>query len=342
MQQKGQIAKSLKRRLASPFLYYGLTLIAIAVVLIFGTQFWKNSKTIVKRDILNVSQFLFPETNKAIAAGGLDLNILGDSYFQGYAPPFLMAGKVLGSLGIDLPGVKKEISEYVVQEGDTVASIAIKFDISVETVLWANSLSKGATVKPGKTLVILPVTGVLHIVGSGQTLGQIAVMYNISAKEISDFNELDEEGRIFVGDFLIISNGKKLKVSQSYAIVNLPQSYFICPIPSPCRLTQVLHFFNAVDLSNGRCGDPIFAAAAGEVQVTGTGNVSGKYVKILHPSGAVTFYGHLASIAVKPGKLVYQGQIIGYMGHTGYTIPAGVNGCHLHFDVRFATNPFAR
>ncbi len=341
-ERQEKIFKNIRRRLASPFLYYGVVLVAIALVLIFGTQFLRTNKFISVRNIFDTGQFLFPETNKAIAAGGLDLNIIGGSCFQGCAPPFLMAGKVLGSLGIDLPGVKKEIEEYTVQDGDTIASIAAKFEISADTILWANNLSKGATVKPGKKLVILPASGVLHIVGSGETLGQIAVMYNISAKEISDFNELDEQGHIFAGDFLIIPGGKPLKKASSYATVPLPQSYFICPIPSPCRLTQGLHFFNAVDLSNGRCGDPIFAAAAGEVQVTGAGNVSGNYVKILHPSGAVTFYGHLSSIAVRAGQQVYQGQIVGYMGHTGYTIPAGPAGCHLHFDVRFAANPFSK
>ena len=63
---------------------------------------------------------------------------------------------------------------------------------------------------------------------------------------------------------------------------------------------------------------------------------------ILHPNGVVTYYGHLSKIIVSQGAKVYQGQIIGYMGYSGRTIPAGPAGCHLHFDVRFAQNPFSQ
>jgi murein DD-endopeptidase MepM/ murein hydrolase activator NlpD len=58
--------------------------------------------------------------------------------------------------------------------------------------------------------------------------------------------------------------------------------------------------------------------------------------------GISTFYGHLSAINVKVGQDVSQGQIIGYVGHTGYTIPAGPAGCHVHFEVRGARNPFAK
>jgi murein DD-endopeptidase MepM/ murein hydrolase activator NlpD len=102
-----------------------------------------------------------------------------------------------------------------------------------------------------------------------------------------------------------------------------------------------LHWYNAIDFSNGQCGEPVFAAAAGAVQRTGTDPVGGNYIRILHPNNVVTYYGHLSSVAVEAGIAVYQGQIIGYIGCTGKTIPAGNAGCHLHFDVRFASNPFA-
>ncbi len=182
----------------------------------------------------------------------------------------------------------------------------------------------------------------MHIIREGDTLSELAELYKTELKEIINFNELRETDDIYAGDLLIIPGGKKPKISTQYAQVPLSQSYFICPVPSPCRISQGLHWYNAIDFSNGKCGEPVFAAAGGTVQRTGYTSLSGNYVRIMHPNGVVTFYGHLSKIAAVPGQKVYQGQIIGYIGYSGITVPAGPAGCHLHFDVRFASNPFRK
>ena len=43
--------------------------------------------------------------------------------------------------------------------GDTLSSVAEKFGISIETILWANDLNKNSVLKPGQKLIILPVSG---------------------------------------------------------------------------------------------------------------------------------------------------------------------------------------
>jgi murein DD-endopeptidase MepM/ murein hydrolase activator NlpD len=236
-----------------------------------------------------------------------------------------------------------QIIKYIVKKGDTVWGIAKKFDIDVNTILWANNLSKNSVLKKGQELVILPVSGILHVVEKGDTISEIAEMYEADPEEIMQFNGC-YDGKILVGDILIIPGGKKpriQKITPSHS-VSLPKSYFICPIPSPCHITQGLHWYNAVDFSNGKCGEPVYAAARGTVQKAGYQRIAGKYVRILHPNGVVTFYGHLSKVIVFPGQRVSQGQIIGYIGHTGHTIPRGPEGCHLHFDVFGGRNPFAR
>lgn len=61
-----------------------------------------------------------------------------------------------------------------------------------------------------------------------------------------------------------------------------------------------------------------------------SGNASyGNFVKIKHPNGYHTLYAHLASVSVKVGDNVTQGQTIGYMGNTGNSY-----GAHLHFELR--------
>lgn len=63
--------------------------------------------------------------------------------------------------------------------------------------------------------------------------------------------------------------------------------------------------------------------------------IYGNYVKIKHDNGMYTFYAHLkyGSVAVSLNQRVTKGQVLGYMGNTGYSF-----GAHLHFEVRNANN----
>lgn len=78
---------------------------------------------------------------------------------------------------------------------------------------------------------------------------------------------------------------------------------------------------------------PIYASADGEVLLVNdndkTGESWGNYVKLKHSSKEYTMYGHLKNGAVvKKGQKVKQGDLIGYMGNTGYSF-----GEHLHFEI---------
>ena len=84
-------------------------------------------------------------------------------------------------------------------------------------------------------------------------------------------------------------------------------------------------------------GTPIHAANGGTV-VTATGHGSyGNYVVINHGGGKSTLYAHMSAIGCSVGQTVSQGQVIGYVGTTGYS-----TGNHLHIEVRIdgvANNP---
>ena len=75
-------------------------------------------------------------------------------------------------------------------------------------------------------------------------------------------------------------------------------------------------------------GTPVYASATGYVQRAGWYGGYGKYIKISHDYGYATAYGHLSSIEISAGDYVSKGQIIGYVGSTGYS-----TGPHLHFEV---------
>lgn len=346
--------KITKGSFKDPFFYFG----SIAVLLFIITCFINPSELLFGETVKdfnflkaqsseaphNQTGSLFISQNESQKLESPELTTIQETSLKGYSPPTIVSAKVLGSLlGSDFSlSDRKETLEYEVQEGDTLSNVAEKFNISLNTVLWANDLTSRSLIKPGQKLIILPVSGLMHLVQNGENLGSIAKKYKAETEGIIDFNNLSETGEIFVGDLLIIPNGTMPVVTYQPTYAPLAASYFICPVPAPCRITQGLHSYNAIDFSNSKCAEPVYAAAGGEVQRTGYGNVAGVYVRILHPNGVVTFYGHLSRATVAPGDSVYQGQIIGYVGYSGYTVPAGPAGCHLHFEVRGARNPFAK
>ena len=80
-------------------------------------------------------------------------------------------------------------------------------------------------------------------------------------------------------------------------------------------------------------GTPIIAADSGVVEIAGWHNHPqgyGNYVVIDHGNGWQTLYGHMSSIAVTSGQAVEAGEIIGYVGNTGYSF-----GNHCHFEMYY-------
>jgi len=82
-----------------------------------------------------------------------------------------------------------------------------------------------------------------------------------------------------------------------------------------------------IDIS-GMYGDPIYAAAGGEVIVSGWSNSFGYVIHIQHDNGDVTIYSHCSALLVSVGERVDQGQDIAKMGKTGIA-----SGIHLHFEL---------
>lgn len=270
------------------------------------------------------------------------------------SPLGVVTPQVLGALVGDseLPGSGRVVMDYDVEEGDSLNLLAEKFGVSLDSLFWANNLNKKSVIKIGQKLLIPPVSGVIHYVKAGDTVSEIAKKYKARSEEIIFFNELSSEADVFVGDVVVVPGGIMPKIQPAPSPLSpLASSYFICPIGKPCNITQGLHFNNAVDFSNGQCGDPIFAAAGGKVQkvkLTTSRSASalggaGNHLTILHPNGVVTSYGHLLSSLVDVGDEVYQGQIIALMGGKPGTPGAGkTTGCHVHFGVYGARNPFAK
>ena len=339
----------------NPFFYLGLFSSVLLLAVCFGSSsfsdfnsslknsdavffnpFFKNSNAFLKDS-------LFFSQNQVLALETPDLKTIEENYLYAVSTPRVLTTKVLGDVFGQSSQNRNDIIEYSVQPGDTVDSIAKTYDISVNTLLWTNSIAKSSTLKVGQTLVILPVSGVVHIVKSGDTLSAIAKTYKASLDETVNFNSLSNESDIYIGDLLVIPNGTMPSKAQSiYAQAPVADSFFI--FPTEGQITQGLHWYNAVDVAN-KCGTPIYAAASGQVQRVryGYNFGGGNYITILHSGGIVTYYGHLMTIFVKPGDAVAVGDRIALMGGGAGMAGAGIStGCHLHFEVVGAKNPLSK
>lgn len=254
-----------------------------------------------------------------------------------------------GALPASVVGVSGNggISLYEVREGDSLSEIADMFGVSTNTILWANDIKDASTIRPGDSLLILPVSGVQHKVTKGETLAGIAKKYSADLDEVASYNGLSVSSALASGDTIIIpggdlapkataKTGSKAKGVASKALPAI-SGYFGNPVPG-ARLTQGIHGTNGVDLG-APSGTAVYAAAAGTVIVAkGGGGYNGgygNYIVISHDNGTQTLYAHLSSLAVS-GGVVAKGELIGKVGNTGRS-----TGNHLHFEVRGAKNPFA-
>jgi murein DD-endopeptidase MepM/ murein hydrolase activator NlpD len=81
-------------------------------------------------------------------------------------------------------------------------------------------------------------------------------------------------------------------------------------------------------------GTPIHACRSGVVVIAGPQGGYGNAVVIDHGGAMATLYGHQSRVAVSVNQHVNAGDVIGYVGATGYA-----TGPHLHFEVRLSGNP---
>ena len=123
---------------------------------------------------------------------------------------------------------------YTVQAGDTLYSIARKHSVSVDAVLWANSLSDANVLKQGQKLTIPPSTGKLHTVKDGDTVETLAQSYGVSTTGIVAVNGLGEQAGLKAGQRLLIPVPLKPTVSDpAFTPAPLQAASAAAPVPIP-------------------------------------------------------------------------------------------------------------
>lgn len=238
-----------------------------------------------------------------------------------------------------------EIIAHVVEEGETISSIAQRYGLEADTILWENDLTATSKIKPGDELNILPINGVRHKVQRGETIYSIGKKYSLDESQVQvivdyPFNEFlnDETFELATGQYIMVPEG--IKVTKSAPVISrtakiTPDAGSVTAMgsfvwPAAGKITQGYSFYHkAFDIAN-RSGGSILAADGGTVVAAGW-DPSGYGNKIIvdHGNGFVTLYGHLNLIQVVAGQRVGRGDVVGQMGSTGRS-----TGTHLHFEIR--------
>lgn len=103
----------------------------------------------------------------------------------------------------DVSGTK-EVVEYTVKSGDSVARIADNFNITRNSIYWANNFEKNHVIQPGDVIKVPPVSGLIHEVKSGETLLGLANKYKVESEDIMRQNLLLTPEELKIGDTIII------------------------------------------------------------------------------------------------------------------------------------------
>ena len=254
---------------------------------------------------------------------------------------------------------RAQVTAYAVQEGDNVSTIAAQFGLDVYTIIWSNREGlKDAPwlIRPGLELFILPVDGVYHTVRAGETLVSIAAEYEVEQAALyNEWNELEEGDRPFEGQLLVVPGGQSERVDlepprPTYPVAGASGlSWGVCSgvtftgpgangwfiLPTGSSRVSGWYFHDRRNPTHigldyaCRLGDPLYAADNGVVTIAGWNGGYGVLVEVNHGNGFITRYGHFSDIIVGCGQAVYQGQLLGYCGSTGWS-----TGPHLHFEIR--------
>jgi murein DD-endopeptidase MepM/ murein hydrolase activator NlpD len=369
------LAKTINRR------YYRHTILLVTLLAATLLAAWPGSRAIIQGDFA-AEVPVSPVTPSE--------QITSDSYRDGYlrATVLLTTDTGLGPIDVlaasaspQIPPVEEPVQAietpepvvaaalepeeayftYVVQQGDTAASIAARHGVQLDSLLWNNPelRTDPDLLLIGQEMTIPTRDGILYTVKLGDTLLDIADIYQADVDGIVGLssNEIGDVDHVLEGSVLLLPGA----VPPPPPPVVVPQPFYAAAAPedaSPAEdfsppppaapggvsgyiwpLVGTLNdyfgaargggaYHHGIDLG-APSGTPIAAVASGQVVLASAGYGYGNYVIVRHDDGSETLYAHLSQIYVVQGEWVVQGAAVGTVGSTGWT-----TGPHLHFEVR--------
>lgn len=251
-------------------------------------------------------------------------------------------------------------SSVIVAKGDTLYSIAGRYDIPLKDLIEVNSLRAPYSLNVGQKLN-LPVAR-YHIVKKGDTLYSISREYNVDIASLSRINNLKAPYSLNVGQKLQLSGSlsskassikqkRVIKTGNKKTVVSKKNSNYRPPANRTAKFMwpvngKVVSGFGAIGKGRKNDGINIKAPLGSDVKAADKGTIAyagnelkgfGNLILIKHPDGWITAYAHNQKLLVRKGQRVVKGEKIATVGKSG-----GVDSPQLHFEVRAgkkAVNP---
>jgi LysM repeat protein len=282
----------------------------------------------------------------------------------GKTDPAPYISRLINSDSTKLPDYPTGVTTYIVQSGDFLFSIAEKFNIQPETILWSNYdvlKDNPELIMPGQALYILPVDGLYYQWQTGDRLDTVAKLFGVTPEDIIFWpgNNLSPtvdvlNPGITPGTWLVVPGGSRAFKEWEVPIIRKgdvnrkvgggagacttgPYSgpagtgFWTWPTESHwiCG-NKYSAYHHGIDLYVPMHG-PVYAADRGVVVWAGQNDIGfGNLVVIDHGNDWQTLYGHLSRVDVGCGDTVQRGSVIGLGGSTGNS-----TGPHLHFEMIF-------
>lgn len=251
-------------------------------------------------------------------------------------------------------------STVTVRKGDTLYSIARRYDIPLRDLIDANGLRPPYSLNIGRVLR-LP-NAKYHLVAKGDTLYNISKRYNVDVTSLSRLNNIQAPYSLSVGQRLVLpgsvagasysapsvsqSTTVRKQVATSSSSRSRPASAPTYVPPPAYRKSKfvwpvrgaIISSYGTIGKGRTNDGINIKAARGTNVKAADSGTVAyagnelkgfGNLILIRHNDGWITAYAHNEKILVKKGQKVARGEKISTVGDTG-----GVNTPQLHFEIR--------
>ena len=263
-------------------------------------------------------------------------------------------------------------NQVTVRKGDTLYSIARRYDIPIRELIETNRLRPPYGLRIGQRLK-MP-TAKYHVVAKGDTLYNISKRYNVDMRLLSRTNNIAPPYSLSVGQRLLlpgsvvskpiatnyVSNTSTQKNKKSSSLWKKPsnnnRSYSSYSTPVKKRNSKfawpvkgaIISKYGVIAKGRNNDGINIKAPLGAMVKAADAGTVAyagnelkgfGNLILLKHSGGWITAYAHNDSLAVKKGQKVRKGEKIATVGSTG-----GVNSPQLHFEIRAgkkAVNPLS-
>lgn len=171
-----------------------------------------------------------------------------------------------------------------------------------------------------------------------ETSAEYEAMEDEVRAELDEINEAYEEALAEEERQRLAALAAQQAASSSGSSSSSSSSGWLYPLPYRCSITDAygyrwhptagyyaMHW--GVDFAAGS-NTAIYASKGGVVTVATYNEAYGYYVTVNHGNGSYTKYAHMPNLIVSVGQSVSQGEVIGYVGSTGWS-----TGPHLHFEL---------